>query len=101
MAIKLNRDILPISEFKAQASSLIRDVRESNRSIVITQNGEPAAVLISPEEYDFLQDERARYLEKIDSGLADSQSGRVLEDDELTRRLETRHKGSRKRKASA
>lgn len=95
MSLKLARDVVPISEFKANASNLITEVRTLGRSIVITQNGEPAAVVIPPEEYDLLQEERARFLQKIDEGLADAAAGRVIEDAELERRLKKRLKAKK------
>lgn len=85
-SLRLTEDILPIGEFKAQASSVIRKLQESNRAVVITQNGRPAAVLISPQEFDRLS-EQQRFLAAIDEGWADSEAGRVVDDDELDREL--------------
>lgn len=80
--MRLTEDILPIGEFKAQASSVIRKLQESNRAVVITQNGRPAAVLITPQEFDLLS-EHHRLLVAIDEGWADSEAGRAVDDDEL------------------
>lgn len=43
---------LPLSEVKSKLSSLIEQVRALDEEIVITKNGRPAAVLVSPEEFD-------------------------------------------------
>ncbi len=43
---------LPLSEVKAKLSELIEKVRTSDDEIVITKNGRPAGVLISPDEYE-------------------------------------------------
>ena len=43
---------LSLSEAKAKLSSLIEDVERRDEEIVITRNGRPAAVLVSPDEYD-------------------------------------------------
>lgn len=80
-------DILPIADFKARASEVVRRLREHGRPVVITQSGKPAAVLLSPQEFDRLT-HRARFLEAIDEGLADAKAGRVLSDDELGRTLD-------------
>jgi prevent-host-death family protein len=80
--LQLSEDILPIGEFKTHASRVLRKLRDSNRPVVITQNGRPAAVLITPEEFDALH-ERARFMAAVQEGLADSEAGRVLEDDEV------------------
>ena len=43
---------LSLSEAKAKLSGLIEDVARRDEEIVITRNGRPAAVLVSPDEYD-------------------------------------------------
>lgn len=43
---------LPLSEAKAKLSSLIERVGDTDEEIVITKNGRPAAVLVSPDEFD-------------------------------------------------
>lgn len=43
---------LPLSEVKSKLSGLIEQVRAREEEIVITKNGRPAAVLVSPEEFD-------------------------------------------------
>ena len=86
-SLQISEDILPIGKFKTQASQVLRKLREAQRPIVITQNGKPTAVLITPEEFDRLH-ERDRSLEAVREGLADSEAGRVVEDKVLTRELD-------------
>jgi prevent-host-death family protein len=43
---------LPLSEVKANLSGLIDDVERRDEEIVVTKNGRPAAVIVSPEEYE-------------------------------------------------
>ncbi len=83
---QVSEDIVPLYEFKARAAQVLRRLRESNRAVVITQNGRPAAVLVSPEEFDRLQ-ERERFLDAVDDGLRDSDAGRTIEDALLAREL--------------
>lgn len=85
--LQVSEDILPIGKFKTRASQVLRKLREAQRPIVITQNGKPTAVLITPEEFDRLH-ERERFLEAVREGLADSEAGRVIEDKRLTRELD-------------
>ncbi len=54
--------------------------------MVITQNGKPAGVLLSPLEFDRLQ-ERQRFLESVAAGLADAEVGKVVNTRELKGRL--------------
>jgi len=70
--------IVPLGEFKSKASALIKNVRKTSSPLVITQNGRPAAVLMSPEEYDRLQEEQ-KYLEAIAAGLPDAEAGRLID----------------------
>ena len=42
---------MSLSQAKANLSSLVEDVARRDEEIVITRNGRPAAVLVSPEEY--------------------------------------------------
>ena len=44
--------ILSLSEAKISLSKLIDQVARTDDEIVITKNGKPAAVLVSPDEYD-------------------------------------------------
>lgn len=43
---------LPLSEAKSKLSGLIERVRSLDEEVVITRNGRPAAVLVSPEEFE-------------------------------------------------
>ena len=80
--IQIADDIVPLAEFKAHASRLFRQLREEKRPMVITQNGKPAAVLITPEEFDRIA-ERSRFVEAVQEGLADSKAGRLIDDEQL------------------
>ena len=66
--VQISDGIVPLGEFKAQAAKLLKRIGESGQPMVITQNGRPAGVLISPQEYDRMQ-ERQRFLESIAAGL--------------------------------
>ncbi len=43
---------LPLSEVKMKLSRLIDEVSSQDEQITITRNGKPAAILISPDEFD-------------------------------------------------
>ena len=43
---------LSLSDVKARLSGLVDEVERRDEEIVITRNGQPAAVLVSPDEYD-------------------------------------------------
>lgn len=85
--IQISEDILPVGEFKTHASRVIRRLQKTKRPFVITQNGKPAAVLLTPAEFDRLN-EHAQFLDAVDDGLSDSAAGRVVDDAALTRELD-------------
>ncbi len=84
--MRVSDGIVPIGEFKAQAARWLRRLADRNQAVVITQNGRPAGVLISPVDFDRLQ-ERQRFLESIAAGLADVEAGRLMDTRELSRKL--------------
>ncbi len=43
---------LSLSEVKMKLSGLVEAVRTTDEEIVITKNGSPAAVLVSPDEFE-------------------------------------------------
>ncbi len=43
---------LPLSEVKTKLSRLVDEVLSTDEEVVITRNGRPAAVLVSPSEHE-------------------------------------------------
>jgi antitoxin YefM len=43
---------LPLAQVKANLSRLVDQVVETDEEIMITRNGRPAAILVSPDEYE-------------------------------------------------
>lgn len=50
----LDEDIHPVSEFRANATSFVQQVRRTHRPVVITHRGKSAAVLLSVSDYETL-----------------------------------------------
>jgi prevent-host-death family protein len=50
--------VIPISDLTSNPSSVLRQVKESRRPTVITQEGRPEAVILSIEVYQQTQAER-------------------------------------------
>jgi len=46
------QDIRPVSYLKSRSADILKQVNETHRPIIITQNGEPKAVLQDPESYE-------------------------------------------------
>jgi prevent-host-death family protein len=84
--INLETDLQPLSEFRANASSIIDKVKNENRTIIITQHGKGAAVLISVSEYERLID-KIELLEDIATSKAQFEAGLVRDHDEVMKEL--------------
>jgi prevent-host-death family protein len=46
------QDIKPVTYLKARASDLLKQINETHRPVIITQNGEPKAILQDPKSYE-------------------------------------------------
>lgn len=57
--VELDQDIQPLSEFRKHSADFIDRVKNEKRSIVLTQHGKSAAVLVDVGEYQ-------RMIDKID-----------------------------------
>jgi prevent-host-death family protein len=89
--IRLNQDMVPIAKFKSQAKQWLKKIAETGQTLVITQNGVPAGVLISPQEFDQYR-EQLRFLEGLAAGIQDSEAGRVVSTKALRARIAKRRK---------
>lgn len=84
--------IVPFTEARASLSELLDDVEATHEHIVITRKGRPAAVVVSPDEWealeetlDILQDEQT--LAALRESEEDVQAGRLSSLDEVRREL--------------
>ena len=55
--LKPSQDIQPLSAFRANAAGFLKNVRESQRPLVLTQHGKSSAVVLDVEQYDALMEE--------------------------------------------
>ena len=65
---------ISVSEAKMKLSALVDSIKETDEEVVITKNGRPVAVLVSPDEFESWRETLAiRYdgelMEEIKSGL--------------------------------
>jgi len=87
--INISKDIVPVAEFKVQISKYLNNIKSTGRPMVITQNGKPAAVLISPDDFDELVYQKS-LIESVNRGLSDVEKGNVISTKELRAELEKR-----------
>jgi prevent-host-death family protein len=50
--MNITNDIKPITYLKSRTADALKQINETHRPIIITQNGEPRAVLQDPESYE-------------------------------------------------
>lgn len=81
---------LSLSEAKMKLSGLVKEVSATDEEIVITRNGSPAAILISPDEFESLKEtisvrSDAALMDEIKQGLKalKSKKARLYTLDEL------------------
>jgi antitoxin YefM len=88
--LKLDSDIKPVSEFRANAAELIERVRNSGRPLVLTQRGHSAAVVLDVADYERMIEE-IELLTDVRTAVAQIDSGQGVSSRqakaELRRRL--------------
>ena len=50
--MNISEDIRSITYLKSKAADLIKQINDTHRPVVITQNGEPKAILQDPKSYE-------------------------------------------------
>lgn len=74
--MKTASDIKPVSYLKSHAADMLNQINETRRPVVITQNGEPRAVLQDPDSYDRMRS-AIGILKLIAQGEEDVKHGRT------------------------
>ena len=97
--ISIAKDIIPIGEFKTSISKWINKTKNTGQPIIITQNGRPAAVMITPNDFDDLQHSKF-FVESVSRGIADAEAGNIFSTEQLSSELENRRKKREKIKTS-
>lgn len=87
----ITNDIVPIAEFKTGISKWFKNLKATGHPLIITQNGRPAGVLLSPGDYDELVYQKS-FLDSIGRGIADAEDGRTYQADEVRAALRARRR---------
>ncbi len=82
----LNKDIKPLSEFRANAAGFIKQVQQTKRPLVITSHGKTAAVLIGVAEYEDLV-EKIELLQDIKVAERQLEAGKGIPHAEAKKRI--------------
>jgi len=85
--ILVANDIIPVGQFKSGLAKYLKEIQNRRNSLIITQNGKPAGVLISPSEFDDLRQTKL-FIDSISRGLSNSEKGEVLSTSQLRSELQ-------------
>jgi len=80
--MNISTDIKPVTYLKSKTADLLKEINETHRPVVITQNGEPRAVIQDPESYDNMRNALGM-LKLIAQGEEDVRAGRVKSQEEV------------------
>ena len=87
--MKISMDIKPVTYLKSQTAEILKQVNETHRPIVITQNGEPRAVLQDPESYENMRN-AIGILKLMSQGEDDVKQGNVKSQEQVFSDIEKR-----------
>ncbi|HKO58699.1 MAG TPA: type II toxin-antitoxin system Phd/YefM family antitoxin [Thermoanaerobaculia bacterium] len=87
--VRLNSDIKPVSEFRANAAELIEQVKSSGRPLVLTQRGHSAAVVLDVAEYERMVEE-IELLSDVRTAIEQIEAGEGVSDREAKAQLRRR-----------
>jgi prevent-host-death family protein len=85
--MNISKDIKPITYLKSRAADLLKQINETHRPVVITQNGEPKAVLQDPESYENMRN-AIGILKLISQGEEDIKTGKSKSQDDVFANIE-------------
>ncbi len=93
--LRVSEDVVPIGEFKGKAARWFKRAAETGQPLLVTQNGKPAAVVLSPAEFDKLL-EQQRFLREVAEGLADLESGKTFTTEQVRASLGLKRRRGRR-----
>jgi prevent-host-death family protein len=86
--MNISKDIKPITYLKAHAPELLKQINENHRPVLITQNGEPKAVLQDPQSYENMRN-AIGILKLLSQGEEDIKKGKLKSQDQVFAKIES------------
>ena len=84
--ISVASDIIPVGQFKSGLAKYLKEIQENQNPLIITQNGKPAGVLISPSEFDELCQTKL-FIDSVSRGLSDVEQSETYTTAQLRKEL--------------
>jgi len=86
--MNITSDIKSITYLKSRAADLLNQINDTHRPVIITQNGEPRAVLQDPESYENLRN-AIGIIKALSQGESDIKNGKTVSQEELFNAIES------------
>ena len=93
--MNITSDIKPVTYLKSKAADLLNQINDTHRPVIITQNGEPRAVLQDTESYENMRN-AIGILKILSQGESDIKNGEVKSQEEVFNAIESSLKGKLK-----
>ena len=90
-AMNIRQDIRPVTYLKTKAAAVLDQINDTHRPIIITQDGEPRAVIQDPESYESMRQALAM-LKLLAQGEEDVRRGRAVPQERVFAGLRARLK---------
>lgn len=91
--MNITNDIKPVTYLKSRAADLLNQINETHRPVIITQNGEPRAILQDPKSYENMRN-AIGILKLISGGESDVRGGRIKPQEDVFDEIENALKAS-------
>ena len=85
--MKIKEDIKPISYLKSRSAELLAQINETHRPVIITQNGEPRAVIKDTESYENMV-KSLNLMKILAHSEKDIQEGNTIKQETLFKQIE-------------
>ncbi|MEW6235662.1 MAG: type II toxin-antitoxin system Phd/YefM family antitoxin [Candidatus Omnitrophota bacterium] len=86
--MNLSRDIKSMAYLKSNTSDLLKQINETRQPVIITQNGEPRAVLQDPESYENMRN-AISLLKLLSKGEEDIKNGKFKSQEDVFAKIES------------
>ena len=89
--MNISSDIRPVTYLKSRAADLLKQINETHRPVIITQNGEPRAVIQDPQSFEDMRN-AIGILKLISMGEEDIKNENILEPEAVFKNIEEKLK---------
>ncbi len=93
--MNISTDIKPVSYLKSKSADLLKQINETHRPVIITQNGKPKAVLQDPKSYENMRN-AIGLLKLISQGEEDIKKRKAKTQKDVFEKLEAQLKKNNK-----